>query len=575
LLDSGGEWDLFVANGPDPIRVAFPVHGGEYRFPAGDRQVAVERTRHGNVVVARRVPGPVLDGHSWSAGGALTLRGDYPASQGQDLEAVLTRSGSTETHVLPVRRDGDRFELVIAAAAMPSFGRLLPLRDGSWQLRLRPAGSGPGAAELTPRYDHALLAAVRDDKLQAGQKVYRFTTKDYDIPLLAVGPALRLAEHARIGRKVLRQAYYPVQQRRQVRDSVLFVSFKGRQASDNPLGIAAELRRRGDDREQIWAVTDYSVPVPEGATAVLLGTEGYWDALARSKYLISNDDMPSGYAKRPGQVYVQTWHGTPLKRIGFDVTDLQSVSGDSYLDYLGRDIAKWDLLLSPNPFSTPILRDAFRFGGEICESGYPRNDVLAAGDPDALAAEVRQRIGLPAGKRVVLYAPTWRDNQYYASGRYRFDSRLDLDKAWQELGDDYVVLIRGHHQMADDVPAGRPGFVLDVTGYPDVAELFGVSDALITDYSSMMCDFAVTGKPMLFYTYDLADYRDNLRGFYLDFEAEVPGPLLGTSDEVISAVAGLDAVAARYQARYRAFAAKFCPLDDGKAGARACDRIFG
>ena len=129
--------------------------------------------------------------------------------------------------------------------------------------------------------------------------------------------------------------------------------------------------------------------------------------------------------------------------------------------------------------------------------------------------------------------------------------------------------------MADDVPAGRPGFVINVTAYPDLAELFLVTDALITDYSSMMCDFAATGKPMLFYTYDLEDYRDNLRGFYLDFEAEVPGPLLATSDEVIAAMADLDAVRTRYRPKYEAFAATFSPLDDGKAGARACDRIFG
>jgi len=174
-----------------------------------------------------------------------------------------------------------------------------------------------------------------------------------------------------------------------------------------------------------------------------------------------------------------------------------------------------------------------------------------------------------------MYAPTWRENQYYASGRYRFDLRLDLERAWQQLGDDYVILIRGHHHMADDVPVGRPGFVVNVTGYPDVAELFLVSDALITDYSSMMCDFAGTGKPMLFYTYDLDDYRDNLRGFYLDFEAEVPGPLLASSAEVVAALADLDSVAARYQAKYAAFAAKFAPLDDGKAGARVCDRVFG
>jgi CDP-glycerol glycerophosphotransferase len=292
--------------------------------------------------------------------------------------------------------------------------------------------------------------------------------------------------------------------------------------------------------------------------------------------VISNDDMQAWYSPRDGQVYVQTWHGTPLKRIGFDVARPQFISGTRYLDHLAQDVAKWDLLLSPNPFSTPIMRRAFRYDGEICESGYPRNDILCGADAEQVAERVRARLGIPAGKRVVMYAPTWRDNQYYASGRYRFDFRLDLEQAWRRLGDDYVILLRGHHHMADDVPAGsRPGFALNVTAYPDISELFLVTDAVITDYSSVMFDFAPTGRPLLFFAYDLEQYRDDLRGFYFDLEAEAPGPLLATSGEVIEALADLDAVASSHQDAYQAFARKFCPLDDGKAAARACDRIFG
>ncbi len=128
--------------------------------------------------------------------------------------------------------------------------------------------------------------------------------------------------------------------------------------------------------------------------------------------------------------------------------------------------------------------------------------------------------------------------------------------------------------MADDVPDGvAAGFAMNVTRYPDISELFLVSDILLTDYSSVMFDYASTGRPMLFFTYDLADYRDNLRGFYFDFEAEAPGPLLGSSDDVIAAIGDIGIVAASHAPAYRAFAAKFCPLDDGKAGARVCDRL--
>jgi CDP-glycerol glycerophosphotransferase len=200
------------------------------------------------------------------------------------------------------------------------------------------------------------------------------------------------------------------------------------------------------------------------------------------------------------------------------------------------------------------MRRAFSYDGDVCESGYPRNDLLCSGEAPQVAERVRRRLGLPDGKRVVLYAPTWRDNQYYASGRYRFDFRLDLERAWQQLGDDYVVLLRGHHHMADDVPeGGRPGFAINVTAYPDISELFLVSDILVTDYSSVMFDFAATGRPMLFFTYDLEQYRDNLRGFYFDFAAEAPGPLLATSDEVLAAIGNIGQVTAGYRAAYRGF----------------------
>lgn len=573
LLGGPSAWDLYVTGADQRIRVAFPGDLPEHQYRADGREIVVERTRYGHAAIAVRGEVPVIDDHAWTPEGRLTLSGRFAGLAGERCEAVLSRKGSTERHVVPMDTDGERFTITFEAAAMPAFGRRLPLRDGYWLLGVRRADRDK---LITPAYEHTRLAGLRDRRLAFGPKSYCFTTTGYDTPILIVAPALKLTEHGRVQRKVLRSLYYPVRQRLPLRDAVLFISWKGKQCSDNPRGIAEELRRRGDTREHIWVVNDWAIPVPDGATAVLAGTEDYYEAVARSAYLITNDDMQDWYAKRDGQVYVQTWHGTPLKRIGFDVAHPQFISGTRYLDHLAQDVAKWDLLLSPNPFSTPILRQAFRFEGEIAETGYPRNDVLCGADADRVCARVRAALGIPAGKRVIMYAPTWRDNQYYASGRYRFDFRLDLEQAWRRLGQDHVILLRGHHQMADDVPAGtRPGFVLNVTDYPDIAELFLACDAVITDYSSVMFDFAPTGRPILFFTYDLEEYRDDLRGFYFDLEAEAPGPLLATSAEVIEAIASLDTVAGQYREAYQRFAARFCPLDDGKAAARACDRIFG
>ena len=578
--DDGMAWDVYLKLAGQPrMRVAWPDGMAESRHLFGGREAVVGRSRYGDLVMAERTPRPVIEEHEWQPGGRLVLRGSFlgagPAGAGGPYETVLRRIGSSDSHVIGFRVEGERFSIEADLDRMPFFGSAIPLRDGEWNLYVRPAGGGPQSlAEL--KYDHDRLGDVSGPAVPAGRKWYRLIVAGHDDPLITAAPQLRRAEQGNFAQRALRRGYYPMMARTPVRDSIFFVSWKGKQCGDNPLGIAEELRRRGDDREQLWAVTDWSVPVPPGGTAVLRGTQEYYEALARSRYLVSNDDMQPPFRKRDGQVYLQTWHGTPLKRIGFDISNPQFISGTAYFDHLRKDIAQWDLLMSQNPFSTQIMRRAFRYDGEICEYGYPRNDLLSRGDAPELAARVRDRLGLPAGKRVVLYAPTWRDNQVYANGRrYRFDMRLDLERAWRELGSDHVFLIRGHHHMADDVPAGmRDGFAVNVTAYPDITELFCVADVLVTDYSSAMFDYAVTGRPMVFFTYDLAEYRDNLRGFYFDFEAEAPGPLLATSAEVIEALTDIDSVAGSYRDAYQRFAARFSSLDDGKAAARICDRLF-
>jgi CDP-glycerol glycerophosphotransferase len=564
-------WDLYLKPaGRGRIRVMFPAEVAEAFYAQDGQEIAVERSRYGNVTLTERAPRPVLDEHSWSAEGSLLLRGSWRGPAGAPLELVLRCPDVGGEYVIGCQRDGERFSATAEPAAMPTFGEPLPLPDGPWDVLAR-SGDGP---VMPVGYDHARLAGISHKKVTAGPKLYAFTTAGYDSPVITAEPRLRLSEQGNFNRRVLRRALYPIQSRRPLRDAVLFVSWNGKQCADNPLGIAQELRRRGDDREHIWVVTDYAAAVPEGDRAVLSGTEEYFDALARCRYVISNDDMQPFFRKREGQVYLQTWHGTPLKKIGFDIGRPQFASGTAYFDRLAADIGKWDLLLSQNPFSTPIFRRAFRYEGEICESGYPRNDILTRGGP--LAGQVRRRLGIPDGKRVVMYVPTWRDNQFYASGRYRFDLRIDLERAWQVLGPDHVLLIRGHHHLANDVTAGtRRDFALNVTGYPNISELFLITDVLITDYSSVMFDFAVTGRPMLFFTYDLEQYRDQLRGFCFDFEAEAPGPLLASSEEVLAAARDSAAATAGYTAAYRAFAAKYCPLDDGRAAARVCDRLFG
>jgi CDP-glycerol glycerophosphotransferase len=577
-----GDWDCYVlvrgrsvwrparlhspgpdAEHPTSIEVAPGVTFGPHW--AG-RRLQVRVRREPSTAPVAPASGAVLSA-AWSPDGRLLLTGNVPPDWTDQVE--LRHLDGWERHTLPLtlppagRQDGSRdFTAEVPVGAIDTFGDPLPLRDGRWAVGL------PGLQVQLASVD------LRANCLGC-KKFCAGPGPDGSGLSLQVGPALRLAERGRIRRRLLRDLYYPLQRRLPLRQAILFLSFSGKSCTDNPLAIASELRRRGDKREHIWAVDDWSVKVPAGAKTVLIGTAGYLAALGRSAYLIANDHVALPFSRRAGQKYVQTWHGTPLKRLGYDIASPSFVSGRRYFDFMDRDVAQWNLLLSPNPFSTPIWRQAFKFTGEIAETGYPRNDALLARD-DERAALIRRQLGLPAGKRVVMYVPTWRDNQHDGTSRYGLDLQLDLVAASEKLAEDYVLLIRGHHLMAGwKLAEAQPGFVFDVTGYPDINDLLRITDVLLTDYSSVMFDFAPTGRPILFFTYDLAEYRDKLRGFYFDFSQSAPGPLLSTSEQVIAALADLNPVVTGYKEAYDAFTARFCSLDDGKAASRACDRIFG
>jgi CDP-glycerol glycerophosphotransferase len=352
---------------------------------------------------------------------------------------------------------------------------------------------------------------------------------------------------------------------------VVYFTFRGLFA-DNPRAVYEGLLARGDgDFSHTWLCTAKTQGTfPAGVETILYGTPEAAAALAAADVVVANDCMSMDWTKSPGTTYLQTWHGTPLKRIHHDAP-----VRPGWLDKPDRDVARWDMLLSPNPVSTERLRHAFRFGGAVHETGYPRNDVLSRPEGDRIRAEVRAQLGIADGVTAVLYTPTWRDDQVFAEGggpQHSFP--LDLNEFAADLGEDHVLLLRLHQMVSDRLEFPEGGPVRDVSAYPDIRYLYLAADVLVTDYSSAMFDFGVTGKPMLFFTYDLEHYRDDLRGFYVDLAEVAPGPLLRTSDELVAAIAGIDEVIADHAGSYARFRETFCALEDGHATERVLDLLF-
>jgi CDP-glycerol glycerophosphotransferase len=569
----GDRWQVDLVRDADPQSARPIVADGDAfagaRHGLRDRQVWLQPSPEGRLQLAVLPAGPVVTGVAFTAEGKLELHGDVDGGYA-DLEVVLRVWGRREQRTFPAEVTGRRWRAVIDPLAVPSYAGTIELRNGQWDLLCRHTGSPEGLVEHLPFTVEAHrqlpargVAAHRELTLRRARE---------ERVVLRVGPDLDLDEQGVYGQARLRERIYPAACRQPLRDAVLYNSFSGRQYSDSPRAVHQELVARGLPLEHRWVVLDGQVALPEGVHAVRLGGREWYEAYATSRYIVTNQHLPHWFRRRAGQVVVQTWHGTPLKRIGHDIAEVR-FADPGYLEKLAVETPNWSLLLSPNRFSTPIMRRAFGYQGEILESGYPRNDVLRTGRAE-VAAQVRAALGLPAGKRVVLYAPTWRDDEYYGPGRYKLSLNLDLDRAGELLAEDHVLLIRRHPNVADEIPQAGRGFVWDVSTYPDMADLLVSTDILITDYSSVMFDVANTGRPMLFFTYDLEHYRDRLRGFYFDFEAEAPGPLLADSDEVIAAIRDIDAVAARYQRAYQAFARRACDLDDGHATARVVERML-
>jgi CDP-glycerol glycerophosphotransferase len=360
---------------------------------------------------------------------------------------------------------------------------------------------------------------------------------------------------------------------------VIFESFLGKQYSDNPRAIYEYMQENYPDYRLCWSVDKrYRETFQQNGIPYIQRFSLKWLFLMnRAGAWITNSRLPLWIPKPRKTTYLQTWHGTPLKRLAADMEEVHMPGTDTkkYKQNFLKEASKWDYLVSPNAYSTAIFRRAFGFNKTMIETGYPRNDFLLNKNNEEEIVKIKEKCRLPGDKKIILYAPTWRDNEFYERGRYKFDIKMDLDKMKAELVDEYVIILRMHYLIAENIDlSDYKGFVYDFSMYEDIRELYLIADMLITDYSSVFFDYAILKRPILFYVYDIEDYRDNLRGFYFDFEKKAPGPLVITTDQLIKEIKKIDEHGFRLFEEIVSFNKSFCYLEDGNASKRVVEEVF-
>ena len=368
--------------------------------------------------------------------------------------------------------------------------------------------------------------------------------------------------------------------------TVVFETFMGRQYGCNPRAIYEYMLKnpRFKDFKYIWIFNDPEskmamFPQLEGVETLSKTDREYYEKMASAKYIITNSNLDYGVTPKEGQVFLQTWHGTPLKRLRCDIEAEHGNALNSIEEIHSKnnlDVVRYDYFLSPSPFATDRFRTAFNLetlgkSEILVETGYPRNDILFNYTEEDVI-KLKKELGIPENKKVILYAPTFRDNKYDGQD-YVYDLHMDMDMMQKELGDEYVMLFRVHYFVADNFDFSKyEGFVYNVSGFDDISPLYTIADLLITDYSSVFFDYASLCRPIVFYMYDKEDYADDIRGFYISLD-ELPGPIVTEEADLLEEIKNGDRE--KWQGMFRAFNEKYNPYEDGNSSRRVCELLFG
>ena len=368
---------------------------------------------------------------------------------------------------------------------------------------------------------------------------------------------------------------------------IVFESFMGRKYACSPKAIYEFMIHddRFKDYTFVWAFKNPKVKKryfhDDRTILVTYNRAKYYEYCSKAKYWITNSRIPDSLIKKEEQVYIQCWHGTPLKKLGYDIEvkgGNATTSNRKVRKQYRNDAKKYTYLISPSEYCSKAFTSAFnlkKLNQEkvILQKGYPRNDYLFNYKKEDIT-EIKKQLKIDQNKKVILYAPTWRENQHDIKKGYVYDVAIDFDKLQMEFGEEYVILFRPHYFIANHFDFSKyEGFVYNVANYEDINELYIISDILITDYSSVFFDFANLKRPMLFYMYDLEEYKNTLRDFYIDLSI-LPGPIVETEKDLIKEIKNIDKYDKKYNKKYKEFNKTFNYLDDGNAAKRVVEVIF-
>lgn len=381
----------------------------------------------------------------------------------------------------------------------------------------------------------------------------------------------------------LRNYYAKNYEKSTIKDNViLYESRDGQSLTGSPLAFFISLCRdsRFKNIQHVWVIdgdsTNIKTIIPEDCLAkvtfVIRNTKKYIDYLLTAKYLITNATFQSFFSKKDGQVYINTWHGTPLKYMGYDIP-----GNPKHSQNVIRNLLMTDYFLSPSPYTSRLFSNSYKlkdiYPGKIVETGYPRIDfTFKTNLNDNIKFLSNFGVKLTNNKPIALYMPTWK-------GTSIKDPIADIEQIVAEttylrkrIANEYQLLVKVHPYVYPYVKDRKEVNEYLIPDYLDPNQVLGWTDLLITDYSSVFFDFLVTNKPIIFYAWD-KDIYDDERGMYLD-EKDLPGPVASTMMEVVRIIKNINETISTYEDKYKEAKEKFVPYEDGGVTQRCINYIF-